>query len=292
MARPDNAGATRRDDRLLAPTLWTAVLIVPVLVAAFAILYLFPGSTQRLWAWTITPPMTAMVMGAGYLSGAYLFTRVATARRWHLVWPGFVSTSVFTAILLAATLLHWDRFNHDHVSFWAWLGLYLATPALLPWLWVLNRRTDPVRPEPGEVGVGRGLRLAGATAGALQLLLALLVLVRPELVMSNWPWKLTPLTARTLSAFLSFPAVTLLCLLFDDRWSSFRIPLQTATVGLVLVALAAVRARGDLGGPGYSVALFVVSLSVAIVLLVALQVGLDRRGRSEVSAPASGRPLP
>ena len=58
------AGVTG-DDRLLAPTLWTARLIVPVLVAAWAILYLFPGDTERLWAWPVRPPLTAMVMGAG-----------------------------------------------------------------------------------------------------------------------------------------------------------------------------------------------------------------------------------
>jgi hypothetical protein len=46
--RAVGGAATERDDRLLAPTLWTAVLIVPVLVAAFVILYLFPAHTHRL----------------------------------------------------------------------------------------------------------------------------------------------------------------------------------------------------------------------------------------------------
>ncbi len=81
---------TGRDDRLLAPTLWTAVMIVPVLVAAWVILYLFPQDTKALWAWTIAPSMTAMVMGGGYLSGAYFFARVATVRKWHRAWPGFI----------------------------------------------------------------------------------------------------------------------------------------------------------------------------------------------------------
>lgn len=158
------------DDRLLAPTRWTATAIVPVLLAAFTILYLFPGRTEALWAWTIRPTMTAMNMGAGYLAGAWFFARVVRVVRagsWHRVGVGFLGTTVFTALLLLATLLHWDRFNHDHVSFWAWLALYLATPVLLPWLWVRNRRTDPGVPEPGDL-VPRWLRITGGTAGGLQ----------------------------------------------------------------------------------------------------------------------------
>ena len=271
---------TQPDDRLLAPTLWTAVLIVPVLVAAFVILYLFPDRTEDLWAWTVNPSLTAMVMGGGYLSGAYLFARVATVRRWHRVWPGFVSTTLFTAVLLLATLVHWDKFNHGHVSFWAWLGLYLITPPLLPWLWFRNRQTDPATPDPGDVRLDRRLRLVIAMVGVLLLLVGLVLVVRPELVITRWPWKLTPLTARTLSAFISFPATTLLCFFFDDRWSSFRIPLETATLGLVLVALAAIRARDELQGPGYAIALFVCSLVLTIGLLLALQVALSVRARA------------
>jgi len=279
---------TVKDDRLLAPTLWTAVLIVPVLVAAFVILFL--DRTRQLWAWTIAPSMTAMVMGAGYLSGAYFFVRVATVRRWHRVWPGFVSTTLFTTVLLLATLLHWDKFDHGHVSFWAWLTLYVVTPALLPWLWWLNRRTDPGTAEPGDVRVDRRLRLAVATAGALQLLVAAVILIRPGLAIAHAPWKLTPLTARTLSAFIAFPAATMLCFLADDRWSSFRIPFETATFGLCLVGLAAIRAHGDLQGPRSSVALFVFALVIAIVLLIALQVVLDRREGAATPAGTSGSP--
>ena len=69
------------DDRLLAPTVWTARLIVPVLLAAWAILYLFPGDTGRVWAWPVHPGMTALVMGGGYLAGAYFFACVSPATR-------------------------------------------------------------------------------------------------------------------------------------------------------------------------------------------------------------------
>lgn len=270
------------DDRLLAPTRWTATAIVPVLVAAFVILYLFPGLTEALWGWTVEPTMTAMTMGAGYLAGAWFFARVVGARSWHRVGVGFLGTTVFTTLLLLATLLHWDRFNHGHVSFWAWLALYVATPVLLPWLWVRNRRTDPGTCEPGDL-VPRWLRLTGGTAGCLQLAFALVLFVSPETVSGRWPWTLSPLTARTLSAFVAFPAVTWLCLLFERRWSAFEIPFGTATIGLALVALAAVRAAGEFDGSRPEVWAYRGVLVAALVGLVALQLVLRRPGDAPVA---------
>lgn len=114
------ADHSAKDDRVLKPTRVISVVIIPVLAAAFVILYLFPGRTGQLWAWEMRPTMTAMVMGGGYLSGAYLSYRAATVRQWHRIGLGFVAITVFTAMLGIATIVHWDRFNHGHVSFWAW----------------------------------------------------------------------------------------------------------------------------------------------------------------------------
>ncbi|HVM04338.1 MAG TPA: hypothetical protein VM242_04120 [Acidimicrobiales bacterium] len=273
----EGAGELARDDRLLAPTWWTAVCIVPVLVAAWVVLYLFPGRTEQLWAWTIQPDMTPLVMGGGYLAGAYFFVRVARDRRWHEVAVGFLAITVFTTVLLAATVLHWDRFNHDHVSFWAWLSLYVVTPPLLPLLWRNNRRTDPGRLVAGDVRVPLRLRRLIAAGGAAQLCFAAAMFLAPGATAERWPWAVTPLTVRTISAFVAFPAVAWVCFAFEDRWSALRVPMQTATIGLVLIGAGALRATGDFDGPTWSVRLFPVALLTTIGLLVALQVAMDRR---------------
>jgi len=44
------------------PQRWTVTAIVPVLVAAFVILYLFPRRTESLWARTVRPTLTAMTI--------------------------------------------------------------------------------------------------------------------------------------------------------------------------------------------------------------------------------------
>jgi hypothetical protein len=265
-----------RDDHLLSPTKWTGRIIIPVLVAAFVILWIFAGHTKDLWAWTINAKMSEIVMGGGYLSGAYFFFRVATVREWHRVAVGFIGVTVFTSVLLLATLMHWDKFNHGHVSFWAWLGLYAVTPPLLPWLWYRNQRTDPKKMAPGDVAIPRGIRIASGIGGSFQLLIAVLLFVIPNDVADVWPWPLTTLSARTLSAFIAFPAVIWIWFLFEERWSCFRITQQTATIGLVLIGIGALRTQNEFTGPDWAVVLYVVSLLLALGMLVALQVGMDR----------------
>ena len=271
--RSDGAGG-QRDDRVLATTRWVSGLIVPVLGAAFVILYLFPDQTTDLWAWTISPTMTAMMMGGGYLAGAWFFLRSATTTEGHRVLKGLLGTTVFTTMLLGATVLHWDRFNHGHVSFWAWLALYVVTPPLLPLLWFNNRRTDPVTPAAGDVVVPLPVRAVVAAIGAGQLVFAVAMFVDPDLVLEHWPWTLTPLTARTIAAFIAFPAVTWLLFATDRRWSSFEIPMETATIGLVLTLVATIRAADEFDGaaPAYAVLLV-----ATIVALIALQVAMRRR---------------
>ena len=280
MATTAREGAAA-DDRLLAPTRWVATGIVPVLVAAFVILYLFPGRTMQLWGWMVCPKMSAFVIGGGYLAGAYLFTQTVRSGQWHRVGVGFLATSLFAAMLLLVTVVEWDVFNHDHVSFWAWLLLYLVTPVLLPVLWWKNRRTDPGRAElePGDVRVPRPVRIAAGIGGALQLAFALVILLAPERVEPSWPWAGVDVqTLRAMSAFVAFPAVTWLWFLFEDRWSCFRITQQTAGLGLLLILIGTLRTRGEFRGDG-RYGLYLAALGVAIVLNLALYAAMEGRAR-------------
>jgi hypothetical protein len=51
------------DDRILPETRVLAGVVVPVLLAAAVILFIFPDKTTELFAWTIQPPMSALLMG-------------------------------------------------------------------------------------------------------------------------------------------------------------------------------------------------------------------------------------
>ena len=264
------------DDRLLAPTRWVSTAVIPVLGAAFVVLYLFPGETMRLWGWMVCPHMSAYVLGGGYLAGAYFFTRTARSKAWHEVSVGFVATTVFSSILLAVTLRHWGTFNHDHVSFWAWLALYVVTPPLLPWLWSNNQRTDPRTMDLRDTRVPGAVRRAAGIGGSLQLSVAAAMFVWPETVMKAWPWVTDVTTLRAISAFVAFPAVTWLWFLFEDRWSSFRITQQTATIGLGLMLLGALQSRVEFRSDGRFWS-YVALLVVALILHLTLYVAMERR---------------
>ena len=239
------AGPTVRDDTVLKTTRAVSAVIVPILTAAFVILFLFPGQTLTLWGWTIRSRMSCMFMGGGYLAGALFFARAARAREWQRLAPGIVATTVFATLLGVATFLHWSEFNHDHVSFWAWTGLYVATPVLLPVLYLRNRVYDPGTPGPDDVPVPKWVRTSLTALGAAQLLFALALFVRPSLFLEHWPWDLTTLSARSLAGFAAFPAIMYLAFAFEPRWSALRWPFETAIAGLALVGVGAARSTGD-----------------------------------------------
>ena len=264
------------DDRVLKPTRVISVVIIPVLAAAFVVLYGFPGRTRQLWAWEMHPTMTAMVMGGGYLSGAYFFYRAATVRQWHQVGLGFPAISVFAGMLGAATIVHWDKFNHGHVSFWAWSLLYFSTPLLLPWLWLRNRSHDPHTVEPGERLVPDGIRVAMVAVGAAQLAVAAVMFFRPTAIAAHAPWALTPLTCRSLSAFAAFPSIVYLSFAFEKRWSSFQVLVEVAMAGMVFIGIAAIRAHEEFQGDAALVWGWRIGLAVALALLTTLRIVMAR----------------
>ncbi len=270
---------------MLTTTKVTALVIIPVLGAAFVILFFFPGQTDRLWAWTMRPDMTPITMGAGYLGGAWFFTRVATNHHPGRVAGGLGAATVFTALLGLATIVHWEKFNHTHISFWAWLFLYVVSPFLLPVLAVVNWRAgtteEPKTTEDAEIPPWARMFLAVVGIGSV--LAAVTVFVVPRIAVDNGPWSFTPLTARSLSAYIAFTGLFLLTPLLDRRWASVRIGVEAVTVGLTVTAIGALRARHDFTGPDSSVVGFAVGLAVLLGVLVVLQIQLSRPGAAAAS---------
>jgi hypothetical protein len=232
-----------RDDRVLAYTRALSAVIVPFLVGAWVILYLFPDDTKRLFAWTIRPTMTPMVLASAYLGGAYFFVRVLWERRWHTVKTGFLAVTVFATLLGIATILHWDKFNHRHVTFWIWVVLYFSTPFLVFGGWLANRRhAAPARPD--EPRLGRTARFVIAAVGVAALLQGAVMFAAPPLVLPYWPWLLTPLTCRVLGAVFCL-GVAGIAVLADPRWTAVKLMLQVAMLMIALILIATVRAAPE-----------------------------------------------
>ncbi|MEO8288999.1 MAG: hypothetical protein ABI670_21520 [Chloroflexota bacterium] len=284
----DEAGGVR-DDRILPEVRWTAVVVILVLLTAVVVLYALPDRTGELFAWKITPQMSAIFLGAGYAGGAWFFIRVALESRWHTVANIFVPTTIFVWFMLAATLLHLDRFSKDTPAFNLWIIIYLITPILVPFLWYRNRVTDPHIIEPDDITVPASVRVAAAVIGAGAMVLAILLFVLPQFgtaALDIWPWKLTPLTARVTAAAISFPAAAWMVLARDSRWSAWRIPLEVQVVALGLALLGIPRAWDNFDPNRLATWVFIGVLLVLVAATVFLYVSMESRRRAEVATEA------
>lgn len=269
------AGQAERDDAVLPATRALSAFIVPFLVVAFVVLYGFPRDTKRLFAWTINPPMTPMTLGAVYLGGAYFFVRAFRATAWHTVKAGFVAVGSFASLMGAATVLHWDRFNHGHVAFWLWAGLYFTTPVLVWGVWLLNRRRGSA-PGPEDVLLARPARLVMAATGALAVSAGSFLFLLPQRAIDMWPWTITPLTSRVLGAIFML-GIAGLGVITDARWTAVRLMLQVQVLMLALILLAAARARDDFDAGNVMTWLLLGGFAAALAAAAGTTVAMERR---------------
>jgi hypothetical protein len=246
-----------RDDRVLPATRWAALIVFFILVPATAILWVAPDRTGDLWAWMIQPELTPIFLGSGYGAGAYFFWRTYRAERWHPSSPGVLGASVFAALMLIATGIHWDRFNDGDapalaaIAFYAWTIVYVISPFAVFALWWRNRATDPRTPSADDPRVPPVALLAARAFAASALATGVLFFAVPAIAIDIWPWQLTPLTARVLASLTVQVGVGALVLARDPRWSAWRLIVHTYFVAAALQLIGAIRAFGDfdIGNP-------------------------------------------
>lgn len=270
------------DDRVLGETRWLAALIIPFLVVAVAVLYIWPNDTGDSFAWPIKPPMSAMLLATAYIGGIYYFMRVVLASRWHTIKVGILAVAAFASVMGLATIVHWDRFSHGHLAFFLWAGLYFTTPFLVFAVWLRNRNTDPRLPEAGDVILSRSVRLVIGVVGGLSCAVSLLLFLQPNVVIAIWPWTLTPLTARVISAMSALLGIAGLGIASDIRWSTARIILEAQALSILLILIAVLRARNDFDWASWASWLFVGWWGGLLLLIVGLYIGIEvERDRSE-----------
>jgi hypothetical protein len=243
---PDQNPLGAAPDRVLKVTHLLAAIIVPFLLTAFSILYLFPNDSGRLFAWPIKPPMSAMLLGATYLGGAYYFIRVFLARQWHTVRLGLIPVTAFAGIMGIATLLHWDKFTHGHISFIVWAFLYFTLPFIIPVVWYFNQRANQGQSPTSEARFSTGLRLVTGGVGALMLGSSAILLIFPQLMIPVWPWTLSPLTARVMAAMFALPGLVGLGVAVDGHWSSASVLFQAQAISILFFLIAIVLERDEI----------------------------------------------
>jgi hypothetical protein len=227
---------------------------------AVVVLFVLADRTDRLFAWTIQPPLTAAFLGAGYAAGCVLVVLSLRDPVWAHSRVPVLTILVFTLATLAATLLHLDRFHLQpefadlpllaRAAAWFWLAVYVVVPAAMLVVLLPQERapgTDPPRHDP----VPSGLRAALGAESAVLLAVGLALFAAPSAAASLWPWPLTPLTARVVAAWLvAFGLATALAAVAGDL-RRLRTAAIAYTVFGVLVVLAVLRYPGTVewGGP-------------------------------------------
>jgi len=259
---------------------WLLILFSVLTLLAFVALFLGAGQTDRYFAWTINPPVTAAFLGAAYAGGCALVVLGLRRRTWADLRIPLVAILIFTLVTLAASLLHLDRFHLDKTGFplfaaWFWLAIYVFVP--LAMLILLIRQVRQIRhdlPEPDrQLPIPRGLAAVLGVQGALFLGVGAVLFAVPETQAVLWPWPLTPLTARAVAAWLlAFGLAGLLAIREGDL---LRLPISASAYGL-LAALEIVVLVRYAGVVRWTAAATWVYLALMITIMVSAAYALRR----------------
>jgi hypothetical protein len=258
---------TRGDGPVLALTR-AGIWILLVLAAANGLfLYVLPGLADSEYAWSIRPPVNAAFIGAGFLAGTLATGLVlATATRWRTfstlppaLW-GLAST------LLAATIIHHDRFKWEYPPTWVWALVYAAVPLAVPFLVARQRRVAEAQPAADPAL--RGLRVLSAIVGVPLVIGAAALFVAPVELGQHWPWPLTPLLARAVAAWYAlFGTMLVSCAIALRRPAEAIIAYATLAAWSALLLALPLMHPDDVSGGGLWISLMLALLGLSAYAL-------------------------
>lgn len=236
-------------------------------------LFIFSEQTDNYFAWTIQSSLTAATLG-GFYFGTMVFGYLSAREAdWARVRGPAVGLLVFMFVTLAATLLHLDKFHLTSQNWltrgatWSWLGIYVLFPIeLVAAVWLQGRL--PGADSERRASLPAWFRAVLTVHGTVGIMTGLGLFFTPLALIPFWPWALTPLTARALSAwFLSFGALNLQSVREND-WSRVRVMSISYIVSgsFALAALLRYASQADLLSSG--------SIGYLIHLLVLLGMGV------------------
>jgi membrane protein CcdC involved in cytochrome C biogenesis len=244
--------------RPLSPALRTTLWVFATLAfGAGVLLFVLATETEDSFAWTIEPPLTAAFLGAAYWAALVLIAWTARQTEWARARAALLPVLLIAVLLLAATLVHLDKFDLDSLFGWFWLTAYCVVPPLLVALIVLNLRA------PGSAGraapdLPAGLRALLGLQAAVMLAVGVALFAAPSSADSFWPWPLTPLTARAVGAFvIGFGAAAAYGAYEADSARLRGSAWAYLTLGLLELAALALHSE-DLAGPAGSEAVYIV----------------------------------
>jgi len=238
-------------------------------------LFLFPLRTDRWFAWTIDPPMTAVFLGASYWAAAVFEWTAARSPSWAGARISVPAVFIFTSLTLIVTLVHLEPFHlgdefgtATRAVTWAWIAIYAVVPVLMVVVWVRQLSVAGVDP-PGSARLPPVLRVAVGVQAAAFLAVGTWLLIDPVGADGWWPWSITALTGRAIGAWVVALGVAAVHAVVEDDRVRVRPAAWSDVAFAVLQGVALVRHGGDLDWGLPSAWIYVAVLVVMAVIGVA-----------------------
>jgi hypothetical protein len=282
MTLASNPPATERSapvDGALQPLTRAGIAVLLALAVANGVfLYLLPGLADTDYAWSIKPPVNAAFLGAGYLAGAVATAlSVFAANRWRSVQPLGPALIVLSVLLLAATIIHEDKFRWGYPPTWVWTFVYAIAPAAIV---ILMGKQRAITTVPAADPRLRTLRVVSLAAGIVLIAGGVLLFALPVELGEHWAWALTPLLARAVAAWYAMVGTALVwCGLGMRTSGEITIPYATLASWSALLLLLPALHSDDMTGTDAALVAYLVAMAALLALAV---YALTRADRSDV----------
>jgi hypothetical protein len=195
--------------RPLAPGMRRLLFTASVLVLLAGIqLSVFTGRTNHFFAFTIANPLSAAFLGAAYWAAVAIEALAARQRLWANARIAVPAVLVFTVLTLAVTLTHLSQLHvgarfpaGTQIVTVAWIAIYVLVPALMLVLLAVQARTPGTDP-PRSASLPAWLYVLLGAQAIVLLGLGIALFAAPGQTAPLWPWKLTPMMAQAIGAWL------------------------------------------------------------------------------------------
>ncbi len=208
-------------------------------------LFVLTSFTEDTFAWSIGAGATATIIGAFYWTACLLAYLSWRRQPWVRARVGVPGVTLFLWATLFTTLVHLDKFHFSgsasgQFAAWAWLVIYVVDPILVTVALVLQWRSlgdDPPRVDRLSAFYRGLLDVAGAAFG----LLGLVMVVAPAAIVDRSPFPLTPLTTRTIGAWVLAMGAVFVTMAWENDLDRIRPAVAASLLAPVLLLIGMVR---------------------------------------------------
>jgi len=214
-----------------------------LLALYFVIWFLFFPQYGIYFAWPVTPVLTVLFLGAGFMLRSYFGYHLWREKDWYPLRWSIKGDFVFLGVLFVATWWHISEFNWHVEGVSEALRIFCL---IMAHIWVLAYSFEPLTvwllephepeaeaPVPAERSEGPLLTpLRGTLLVVFYFGIAIwaLLFFNTEFANLRWPWELNPFDSRVMSAWPAACAVWAITMYRMKDWAEVKIGVRALSV--------------------------------------------------------------